>query len=85
MRSIGTQTRFETEVHDNRRRLQKIGATAGLPKSRTVIVEKTDRLYRNFQDYVKLEDLGVEIHLAKEGRIIGKDTRSVLIFQEGQK
>src|ERR1019366_1006922 len=36
-------------------------------KCRTVIVEKTDRLYRNFRDYLTLEDLGVEIHLAKEG------------------
>jgi DNA invertase Pin-like site-specific DNA recombinase len=44
--------------------------------SRTVIVEKTDRLYRNFRDCVTLEDLGVEIHLPKEGQIIGKDAKS---------
>src|SRR5437867_3762104 len=30
---------------------------------RCVIVEKTDRLYRNFRDCVTLEDLDVEIHL----------------------
>ena len=41
-----------------------------------VIVEKTDRLYRNFRDCVTLEDLGVEIHLPKEGQIIGKNARS---------
>jgi site-specific DNA recombinase len=35
---------------------------------RVVIVEKTDRLYRNFADNVTLEDLGVEIHLPKEGQ-----------------
>src|SRR3984893_6407173 len=46
------------------------------PKCRTVIVEKTDRLYRNFRDYLALEDLDVEIHLAKEGQIINKDARS---------
>lgn len=44
--------------------------------SRVVIVEKTDRLYRNFRDCVTLEDLGVEIHLPKEGQIIGKNARS---------
>jgi site-specific DNA recombinase len=43
---------------------------------RTVIVEKTDRLYRNFRDCVTLEDLGVELHLPKEGQIIGKDAKS---------
>ncbi len=43
---------------------------------RTVLVEKTDRLYRNFRDAVTLEDLDVEVHLAKEGQIISKDARS---------
>ena len=43
------------------------------PESRVVIVEKTDRLYRNFHDCVTLEDLGVEIHLPKEGQVIGKE------------
>ena len=43
---------------------------------RCVIVEKTDRLYRNFRDCVTLEDLDVEIHLAKEGQVIEKNARS---------
>src|ERR1700675_3310870 len=43
---------------------------------RTILVEKTDRLYRNFGDYVTLEDMGVEIHLPKEGQIISKAARS---------
>src|SRR5579872_3751258 len=43
---------------------------------RVVLVEKTDRLYRNFRDCVTLEDLGVEIHLPKEGQIIGKNSKS---------
>src|ERR1051326_892609 len=46
------------------------------PSCQVVIVEKTDRLYRNFHDYVKLEDLGVDIHLPKEGQVIGKNSRS---------
>jgi site-specific DNA recombinase len=43
---------------------------------RVVIVEKTDRLYRNFRDCVTLEDLDVEIHLAKKGQIICKNSKS---------
>ena len=43
---------------------------------RVLIVEKTDRLYRNFRDCVTLEDMDVEIHLPKEGQIISKDAKS---------
>ena len=46
------------------------------PQCNVLIVEKTDRLYRNFRDYITLEDLGIEIHLPKEGQIISKDSRS---------
>jgi site-specific DNA recombinase len=53
------------------------------PQCRIVIVEKTDRLYRNFRDYLTLEDLGVEIHLAKEGQIINKDSKSQAKFMHG--
>ena len=50
---------------------------------RTFIVEKTDRLYRNFRDYVTLEDLDVEIHLPKEGQIISKDSKSQAKLMHG--
>jgi site-specific DNA recombinase len=47
---------------------------------RVVLVEKTDRLYRNRTDALAFETLiekrGVEIHLVKEGRVIRKDSRS---------
>ena len=43
---------------------------------RVVLVEKTDRLYRNFRDAVTLEDLDLEIHLIKEGQIISKEAKS---------
>jgi site-specific DNA recombinase len=46
------------------------------PSCRTLIVEKTDRLYRNFRDCVTLEDLEIEIHLPKEGQIISKEAKS---------
>ena len=43
---------------------------------KVVLVEKTDRLYRNFRDCVTLEDLDAEIHLVKENQIIAKDSKS---------
>ncbi len=46
------------------------------PQCRVAIVEKTDRLYRNFRDCVTLEDLEVEIHLPKEGQVISRDAKS---------
>src|SRR5438552_3289018 len=50
------------------------------PHWRTVLVEKTDRLYRNRTDSIAFEELierrSVEIHLVKEGRVIAKDSRS---------
>ena len=51
--------------------------------TRCVIVEKTDRLYRNFRDCVTLEDLEVEIHLAKEGQVIEKNARSQAKLMHG--
>tara|TARA_B100000497_G_scaffold126760_1_gene166507 strand:+ start:832 stop:1125 length:294 start_codon:yes stop_codon:yes gene_type:complete len=52
---------------------------------RTVLVEKTDRLYRNFKDYVILEDYELNIHLVKEGQVISKDSRSHEKFIHGIK
>lgn len=44
--------------------------------ARVVLVEKTDRLYRNFRDYVTLEELDLEIHLVKENEVLSRDSRS---------
>ena len=41
-----------------------------------IIVEKTDRLYRNFRDYVDVDDSKFEIHLVKEGDILTPDSPS---------
>ncbi len=43
---------------------------------RTILVEKTDRLYRNLKDWMTLDDLGTTIYLVKEGRVIGPGSRS---------
>ncbi len=52
---------------------------------RIVLVEKTDRLYRNFKDYVTLDDLDLDIHLVKEGQILSKNSRSSEKFIHGIK
>jgi len=46
------------------------------PEIRTLLCEKTDRLYRNFKDYVTVDELDLELHFVKEGEIISKESRS---------
>jgi site-specific DNA recombinase len=53
------------------------------PSCRTLLVEKTDRLYRNFRDCVTLEDLEVEVHLPKEGQVISKNAKSQAKLMHG--
>ncbi len=52
---------------------------------RTVLVEKTDRLYRNLKDWVTLDELDIEIHLIKEGIVLSRDSRSSEKFVHGIK
>ena len=43
----------------------------------TILVEKTDRLYRNFKDYVTLDEFkGLEVHLVKENTVLSENSRS---------
>lgn len=51
----------------------------------TILVEKTDRLYRNFKDYVTLDDYDLEIHLLKEGTVLSKNSKSHDKFIHGIK
>ena len=55
------------------------------PSVRGLLVEKTDRLYRNFKDYVTLDELDVEVHLVKEGVVLSRDSRSSEKFMHGIK
>ena len=52
---------------------------------RILLVEKTDRLYRNFKDYVLIDELEVETHLVKEGVVLTKHARSSDKFMHGIK
>jgi site-specific DNA recombinase len=55
------------------------------PSVRIILVEKTDRLYRNLKDWVRLDEFDVEIHLVKEGVILSRDSRSSEKFVHGIK
>ena len=52
---------------------------------RILLVEKTDRLYRNLKDWVTLDGLDLEIHLVKENIVISPDSRSSEKFMHGIK
>jgi len=64
---------------------EMVGYLASHPNCRTILAEKTDRLYRNFKDYVTLDELGVVIHFVKEGVVISKSSKSSEKFIHGIK
>lgn len=43
---------------------------------KTVLVEKTDRLYRNLPDYVTIDGLNLDLHFVKEGVILNDNSHS---------
>jgi site-specific DNA recombinase len=53
------------------------------PTCRIILVEKTDRLYRNLRDWVTIDDLDVEVHFVKQGSVISSDSRSSEKFVHG--
>jgi len=55
------------------------------PACRTILVEKTDRLYRNLKDYVTLDELAVDVHFVKENVVLTPDARSSEKFMHGIK
>lgn len=55
------------------------------PGVRNLLVEKTDRLYRNIKDWVTLDGFDIELHLVKEGTVLSRDSRSSEKFMHGIK
>src|SRR5580700_8690223 len=55
------------------------------PAIRIMLVEKTDRLYRNLKDWVTVDELDVEIHFPKEGVVVSRESRSSEKFMHGIK
>ena len=61
---------------------------AFLRRARTIkvlLVEKTDRLYRNLKDWVSIDELDLEVHFVKEGVVLSADSRSSEKFMHGIK
>ena len=50
-----------------------------------LLVEKTDRLYRNLRDWVTIDELDLEIHLVKECVVLSPESRSHEKFMHGIK
>ncbi len=46
------------------------------PTCKIVLVEKTDRLYRNLKDWITLDDLGIELHFVKENVVYSENVHS---------
>jgi site-specific DNA recombinase len=55
------------------------------PSVPMLLVEKTDRLYRNLKDWATVDELGVEIHFPKEGVVLSRESRSTEKFMHGIK
>ncbi len=52
---------------------------------RVLLVEKVDRLCRNFADIAAVEALGIEVHLVKENMIVSKESRAADKFMHAIK
>jgi site-specific DNA recombinase len=57
----------------------------GHPSCRTILVEKTDRLYRNIRDWITVDDLDLTVHFVKENAVVSKASRSSEKFMHGIK
>ena len=55
------------------------------PTCPAILVEKTDRLYRNLKDWVTLDELDVEMHLVKERIVLSQQSVSSEEFVHGIK
>ena len=64
---------------------EMIAAIKADQSCRTILVEKTDRLYRNIKDWMTVDDLDVTIHFVKENAIVSRDSRSSDKFLHGIK
>jgi site-specific DNA recombinase len=64
---------------------EMVGYLKDHPSKRVMLVEKTDRLYRNLKDWVTVDELEVEIHFPKEGVVLSRESRSSEKFMHGIK
>ncbi|MRS02306.1 recombinase family protein [bacterium] len=62
-----------------------LGATRNNGSPPILLVEKTDRLYRNIRDWVTIDELALEIHFVKENVVLSSESRSSEKFMHGIK
>ncbi|HXH93622.1 MAG TPA: recombinase family protein, partial [Thermoanaerobaculia bacterium] len=55
------------------------------PLVRTVIVEKTDRLLRNWKDFITIDDAAIDVVFVKEGTTFGPNSHSSQRFLQSIK
>ena len=53
------------------------------PSCRVILVEKTNRLYRNLKDWVIIDELDVAVHFVKENVVLSGHSRSSEKFVHG--
>ena len=66
--------------------LQQWLANGWLKKHKTckvVLVEKTDRLYRNLKDWVEIDSMDLEIHLVKEAVVRNNPGAAAVVDPRG--
>ena len=70
----------ETAKNSGRKEFMRMIEYVKANNIKHILVEKTDRLYRNFKDYVLIDELienyGVTVWLVKENTSIGKNSRA---------
>jgi site-specific DNA recombinase len=73
----------ETAKRSGRQAFTEMVTFLASSSCKVVLVEKTDRLYRNIKDWVTVADLDAEVHLVKEGTVLSDDSRSSEKFMHG--
>lgn len=62
--------------------IRQLRRSAGI---RILLVEKTDRLYRNIKDWATIDELGIDVHFVKENFVLSDRCRSTEKFMHGIK
>jgi len=66
----------ETAKSAGRRRFNEMLAHVGVCKGMEIVVEKLDRLTRNWMDMAQIDALGARVHLVKQNMIYSAESRS---------
>lgn len=85
LRIVREFTESETARQSGRAAFAEMLAFIRESSCRVVLVEKTDRLYRNLKDWVIIDELSVEVHFVKESVVISPESGSSAKFLHGIK